>query len=118
MTEINKLTGAFDSGKAVEWVRIYRFPDFVFFSHAQHVTAGGIACEACHGDVKTMDRLRQVPNLGMGWCLKCHDSRKVNLGNEYYKTYFSSFYDSLQAGKIDSVTVSVTGGRDCGNCHY
>jgi cytochrome c553 len=118
VTEINKVTGAYDSGKAIEWIRIYRLPDFVFFSHAQHVTVGGISCEACHGDVKTMDRLYQVPDLSMGWCLKCHDTRKVNLTNEYYKTYFSGFYEDFQAGKIDSVMVSVTGGRNCGNCHY
>jgi len=118
VTEINKVIMAFDSLKPVEWVRIYKLPDFVFFAHAQHVTAGQIACEACHGDVKTMDRLSQVPDLSMGWCIKCHDSRKINLTNEYYKKYFSNYYDSLQAGKIDSVMVAATGGRDCGNCHY
>jgi len=118
VTEISKVTGAFDSRKAINWIRIYRLPDFVFFSHAQHVTAAGIACESCHGDVKTMDRLYQVPDLSMGWCLRCHDTRKINLTNEYYKTYFSGFYNDFQAGRIDSVRAAVTGGRNCGNCHY
>jgi cytochrome c553 len=118
VTEINKVVAAYDNRKAVEWVRIYRLPDFVFFSHAQHVTAGGINCEACHGNVKEMHRLYQVPDLSMGWCIKCHDTRKVNFSNEYYKTYYPALYDSLRAGKIDSVRVVGIGGRDCGKCHY
>jgi hypothetical protein len=118
VTEINKVISAYESRKAVEWIRIYRLPDFVFFSHAQHVTAGGINCEACHGNVKEMHRLYQVPDLSMGWCIKCHDTRKVNFSNEYYKTYYSALCDSLKAGKIDSVRVAGIGGRDCGKCHY
>lgn len=118
VTEISKVISAYDSATAVNWIRIYRLPDFVFFSHAQHVNAGQIACESCHGDVKTMDRLWQYSDLSMGWCLKCHDSRKVNLDNEYYKTYFSGFYNEWKAGEKDSVMVAITGGRDCGNCHY
>jgi hypothetical protein len=117
-TEIAKIIEAFDNKKAVEWVRIYKLPDFVYFNHSQHVSAGGITCEACHGNVKEMDRLSQQTDLSMGWCIKCHDTRKVNLTNEYYKTYYSAIYDSLQTGKIDSVTVAGVGGRDCGKCHY
>jgi len=117
-TEIAKVLKAIDDKKAIEWVRIYKLPDFVFFSHEQHVSAGGINCEACHGDVKKMDRIYQVPDLSMGWCINCHKTRKVNLLNEYYKTYYSGFYDSLKAGKIDSVLVTDVGGRDCGKCHY
>jgi hypothetical protein len=118
VTEINKLVEAYESRKAVDWIRIYRLPDFVFFSHAQHISAGGINCEACHGNVKEMHRLYQVPDLSMGWCIHCHDSRKVNFSDEYYKTYYSELYDSLKAGKIDSVRVASIGGRDCGKCHY
>lgn len=118
VTEISKVTEAFNNNEPVKWIRIYRLPDFVFFSHAQHVTAGEIACESCHGDVRTMDRLYQVPDLSMGWCLKCHDTRKVNLTNTYYKTYFSGFYNDFTAGRRDSVMAAVTGGRNCGNCHY
>jgi hypothetical protein len=117
-TEISKILKALDDKKAVQWVRIYRLPDFVFFSHEQHVSAGGITCDACHGNVKEMNRLSQVPDLSMGWCINCHKTRKINLSNEYYKTYYSGFYDSLKAGKIDSVMVAGVGGRDCGKCHY
>ena len=118
VTEINKVVAAYENRTAVEWIRIYKLPDFVFFSHAQHVSAGGISCETCHGNVKEMDRLTQVPNLSMGWCIDCHDTRKVNLSNGYYRKYYSGFYDSLKSGKIDSVTVAGIGGRDCGKCHY
>jgi hypothetical protein len=117
-TEIAKIIKALDDKRPVEWVRIYRLPDFVFFSHEQHVSAGGITCDACHGDVKEMNRLYQVPDLSMGWCIDCHKTRKVNMSNEYYKTYYSDLYDSLKAGKIDSVRVTGIGGRDCGKCHY
>ena len=117
-TEIAKVVGAFEANKPVEWVRIYKLPDFVFFSHEQHVSAGEITCDACHGNVKEMNRLYQVPDLSMGWCIDCHKTRKVNLSNEYYKTYYPDFYDSLKAGKIDSVMVTGIGGRDCGKCHY
>lgn len=117
-TEIAKIIKAFEEKKPVKWIRIYKLPDFVFFSHEQHVTAGEIDCEACHGNVKEMNRLFQVPDLSMGWCINCHKTRKVNLSNEYYKTYYSNFYDSVKAGKIDSIMVTGIGGRDCGKCHY
>jgi cytochrome c553 len=116
--EIAKVLAAIDQNKPVQWVRIYRLPDFVFFSHEQHVSAGGINCEACHGNVKEMNRLYQVPDLSMGWCIDCHKSRKVNLSNKYYKTYYPEFADSLNAGKIDSVMIANIGGKDCGKCHY
>ena len=118
VTEIAKVITALDEKRAVEWIRIYKLPDFVFFSHEQHVSAGEISCEACHGDVKSMDKLSQVPDLSMSWCVDCHKTRKVNFANEYYKTYYSDFYDSIKAGKIDSVMVIGIGGRDCGKCHY
>jgi len=57
--------------KGINWVRVHRLPDFVFFDHAAHVVAK-VACETCHGPVKTMERIRQVADLSMGWCINCH----------------------------------------------
>lgn len=117
-TEIAKILAHLDEKKPVDWIRIYKLPDFVFFSHEQHVSAGGITCDACHGNVKEMDRLYQFPDLSMGWCIDCHKTRKVNISNGYYKTYYPNLYDSLKAGKVDSIRVVGIGGRDCGKCHY
>lgn len=117
-TEIAKVISALEEKRSVEWVRIYKLPDFVFFSHEQHVSAGQINCEACHGNVKEMNRLSQFADLSMGWCVDCHKTRKVNIANEYYKTYYPTLFDSVQAGKIDSIRVVGIGGRDCGKCHY
>lgn len=57
------------------WVRVHDLPDFVFFDHRSHVTAG-IACETCHGPVQGMHRMRQQESLSMGWCVNCH--RQMN----------------------------------------
>lgn len=117
-TEIAKVLEGLETNKAVKWVRLYKLPDYVFFSHAQHVSAGQIDCEVCHGDTKSMDRLSQVPDLSMGWCLDCHETRKVNLSNEYYKNYYPEQVRQFHEGKIDSVLVAGVGGKDCGKCHY
>jgi len=57
--------------QSIEWVRVHRLPDFVYFSHQVHVQ-NGIQCQECHGPIETMARVRQVSALSMGWCLGCH----------------------------------------------
>ncbi len=59
----------------LEWIKIHNLPDFVYFDHRAHVTAG-VACQRCHGAVETMERVYQVETLSMGWCVNCH--RQVN----------------------------------------
>ena len=53
-------------------MKVHRFPDFAYFSHASHLVAGGQTCQTCHGPVETMVRVRQVATMTMGWCLGCH----------------------------------------------
>ena len=55
----------------IEWVRVHRLPDYVYFSHQAHVGAG-VACQRCHGPVESMERIRQQESLSMGWCVDCH----------------------------------------------
>jgi len=55
----------------IHWTRVYRLPDYVYFDHRAH-TAVGVTCQTCHGPVETMDLVRQVPDLTMGWCVNCH----------------------------------------------
>lgn len=61
-------------GKAptsLPWVRVHNLPDYVRFDHRPHVAAG-VECAECHGPVETMERVRQVSDLSMGWCVSCH----------------------------------------------
>ncbi len=62
---------------AILWGRVYTLPDFVRFAHRPHIRAG-IACQHCHGPVETMDRIEPVKEINMGFCITCHDERRVS----------------------------------------
>ena len=68
---IQWLTEVYKSGRPLLWSRVYTLPDHVYFDHRPHVN-GGIACQTCHGEVQTMERVTRVMNLRMGGCLSCH----------------------------------------------
>ncbi|HEX9015777.1 MAG TPA: cytochrome c3 family protein [Chloroflexota bacterium] len=72
--QVQKLMNYFNTRQPVPWQRVYRVPDFVYFSHQMHV-ANNVACESCHGNVSGMDRISQAQPITMGWCLECHRSR-------------------------------------------
>jgi len=109
---------SWNTGKPIEWVRVHNLPDHVFFNHSQHVNAGKRECEECHGPVEEMDRLAQVEDLSMGWCLDCHRKTEVQFNdNGFYKKYVR-FHEELNSGKRSKVTVDDIGGNNCQTCHY
>jgi hypothetical protein len=59
------------SGEPLEWNRVHRVPDFVYFNHSVHIKVG-VGCVTCHGRVDQMALDFQVAPLTMGWCLGCH----------------------------------------------
>jgi hypothetical protein len=72
--EINKIYAALRTSQPIRWNRVHQVPDFVYFDHRPHVAAG-LECQKCHGPVETMERVRQVESLNMGWCVNCHRGR-------------------------------------------
>jgi nitrate reductase gamma subunit len=105
--------------RPIRWVKVHNLPAFVRFDHRAHMNArvdcrgchgrvperrsqhlrngsAGVDCKCCHGPVETMERVRQVESLSMGWCVNCH--RQAN------QTEF--------AGK------PVRASNDCTACHY
>lgn len=104
------------NAKPIKWIRIHNLPDFAYFNHSQHVTAGGIKCQKCHGPVEEFDEMRQYSPLTMGWCINCHRETKVDLkGNEYYE----KIHDELaKKYDVEKVTIAQLGGLECGKCHY
>ncbi len=79
----------------IRWVRVHNLPAFSHFDHRAHVTAG-VECQRCHGLVETMERVRQVEDLSMGWCVQCH--RDANR-------------DGIQGKPVHA-------SNDCATCHY
>ena len=55
----------------IAWVRVHNLPDFAYFDHRAHFGAG-VDCQRCHGPVETMERVRQIEDLSMGFCVNCH----------------------------------------------
>ena len=104
--------------KPIEWVRIHNLPDHVYFNHSQHVVAGKVECQTCHGPVQTMSEVYQFAPLSMGWCVNCHRQTEVQFAsNNYYSTY-QKLHEDLANHKIDKVTVEKIGGTECAKCHY
>jgi hypothetical protein len=118
VTEIAKVIDAYNTRKPIRWIKVHNLPDHVFFSHAQHIGAGGLNCQECHGNVEEMNVIKQVSDLSMGWCISCHRSKKVDImDNDYYLAY-RDLVEKMKNGKADSVTVMELGGTDCMKCHY
>lgn len=57
--------------RPTSWIKVYNLPEFVYFDHRAHVRVG-VTCQKCHGAVETMERVRQVGDLSMSWCVNCH----------------------------------------------
>jgi Cytochrome c7 and related cytochrome c len=83
------------STSPIKWTRLHILPDYASFDHRVHVR-GGVDCISCHGDVATMERMRQESTLSMGWCVNCHrDVNATGIGGR-----------------------SVSAPDDCSACHY
>jgi hypothetical protein len=100
--------------KPIQWVKVHNLPDFVYFDHRPHVNAG-VACQKCHGPVETMERVRQVEDLSMGWCVTCH--RAVDRTGLDGKGNFTSTSAPAAQGNTP-VTHRVYASIDCSTCHY
>ncbi len=116
--QINKVVEAYESGTPIEWIRIHNLPDHVYFNHAQHVNVAGLECATCHGPIEKMDRVRQVSDLSMGWCINCHRDTEVQFFDNAFYTQYEELHKKLESGEIDRVTAEMIGGTECSKCHY
>lgn len=106
------------AAKPVEWIKIHNLPDHVYFNHSQHVKAGKVACQTCHGEIQKMGEVYQFSDLSMGWCINCHRETKVQFAENGFYSIYEKFHEDLKNGKLDSVTVEKIGGTECQKCHY
>jgi hypothetical protein len=75
---LDKVRQSYATGESIPWVKVHVLPDYVYFNHQAHVTAG-VSCLSCHGRVDQMIEVKQVEPLNMAWCLDCHRNPAPNL---------------------------------------
>lgn len=74
--DIQKLAAAAKAKEPLPWVRVYRLPTYVYFSHRVHTTAG-TTCETCHGPVPQRDVIKKEVTHDMRSCIACHTEKKA-----------------------------------------
>ncbi|MBZ2179612.1 MAG: cytochrome c3 family protein [Acidobacteriota bacterium] len=59
----------------VPWVRVYKLPGFVWFSHKVHTAV--VDCAQCHGNVAESEVIKKEKPITMNACMACHDEHKA-----------------------------------------
>lgn len=116
-----------DAGRAVPWIRVYKLPEFVQFSHQAHLR-NEIECQECHGPVEDMPRIHQATPMSMGWCLECHRGEpQPGDTATTYRLVRASDIPEIPAGRqqpglyprrIDESYGETRAPVDCAACHY
>ncbi len=106
------------SGRPIPWVRVHRLPDYVYFNHRAHVTAG-VSCVSCHGRVDQMIVVRQVKPLSMTWCLDCHRNPAPNLRpvEEVTNLGWQPDRDPAEIGREILEANQIQPPTNCSGCH-
>ncbi len=112
---------SYRSDQSIQWVRVHRLADYVYFNHSIHVNKG-IGCTTCHGPVNEMPLMFQASPLNMQWCLDCHRNPQANLRpkDQIFSMAWKAPADQAEVGqklaaeyKLRS-TVELT---SCSTCH-
>lgn len=108
------LRASWASGGPVEWVRVHKVADYVYFDHSVHLAAG-VGCVSCHGRVDQMEVVRQDQPLNMGWCLECHRNPGPNLRPKDQITNMTWTPSDAEATELAEATLR--GPQHCSGCH-
>jgi predicted CXXCH cytochrome family protein len=77
--EVMRVRQAWENKEPIEWMKVNRIADFVFFNHAPHI-AKGVDCKVCHGDVASMEEVKPFVKLNnMTFCVDCHRENKASI---------------------------------------
>lgn len=109
---------SYASGQPIQWVRIHRLPDYVYFNHEAHLAAG-VSCVSCHGRVDQMIEVRQEHPLSMTWCLDCHRNPAPNIRPRKFITRldWKPDRDPAEIGRELIAANHINPPTNCSGCH-
>jgi hypothetical protein len=111
---------SYETGEPVEWVRIHKVPDYVYFNHAVHVNRG-ISCVECHGQINEMEVVYHAEPLTMAFCLECHRNPEDSIRplDEVYNLNWTPENATAHAewAKEAVTNWNVNPPQSCSGCH-
>lgn len=118
--KIAPIKRSYETGEPVEWVRIHKVPDYVYFNHSVHVNRG-ISCVECHGNVNEMEVVWHDKPLSMKFCLDCHRNPEsaVRPLDEVFNLNWTPENAAQHAewAKEQVVNWNVNPPQSCSGCH-
>jgi Cytochrome c7 and related cytochrome c/Class III cytochrome C family len=77
--EAARLTETLQAGDSLQFNKLFRLPDYVFYTHRRHVGIAELECTNCHGGIAETERPPERPlvNVKMALCVDCHEKREV-----------------------------------------
>ena len=102
----------------IAWVRVHQLPDFVYFNHSAHVSAG-VSCVSCHGRVDQMMEVKEVEPLNMAWCLDCHRNPAPRIRPREFVTKlgWQPNRDPVELGRELVTANHISPPTNCSGCH-
>jgi len=72
--EAARVTEYVTAGRPLVFVKLFRLPPHVFYTHRRHVGIAELACQKCHGDIALTTSPPDQPlvRVSMRFCLDCH----------------------------------------------
>ncbi len=102
----------------IHWVRVHQLPDYVYFTHSAHLSAG-VGCSSCHGNIAAMEVVEQKKPLSMSWCLDCHRNPTMYLRpeNEITNMTWQPPAGQMETALAIMAAKKIAPPTDCSGCH-
>jgi hypothetical protein len=116
--KLQPLRDAAKSGEAIAWVKVHDLPEFAYFNHSAHLSAG-VSCVECHGRIDQMEVVRQDKPLSMGWCIDCHRDPAPHIRPQEHITDlgWEPTEDRRSIGEQLMKDNHINPRTDCSTCH-
>ena len=121
-TEVKKIQASYENNQPIEWVKVHMLPDYTYFSHSPHISAG-VSCVDCHGRVDEMEVVYQAKPLSMSWCIDCHNDPTGRIRPTEFVTDLAweagngSLEDKIKVSKDLIMKKDIYPRQDCNTCH-
>lgn len=117
---LQAVQASWDAQRPIEWNRVTKLADFVYFEHSAHVN-NGVGCATCHGAVDEMGGIWKAEPMTMGWCLECHRAPEKFLRprSEVFNMAYVPPGDQLELGRelVEAYHVNTDKLPQCSTCH-